>query len=147
MTFLLKWYRKEANDFVLKPFAERYASSDWDKEWKKLLKIFERDPKLLQWYLNSGEPDFESEIKALVTAEAKNCLWLQRRMTHLPPGTLPRGGPCQGGLERSKALLVERLPESQKLMFHCKWHPDGLHLPEHKPYLQEICESIREELW
>ncbi|UYV85146.1 hypothetical protein LAZ67_X004724 [Cordylochernes scorpioides] len=92
------------------------------------------------------EPDFESEIKALVTAEAKNCLWLQRRMTHLPPGTLPRGGPCQGGLERSKALLVERLPESQKLMFHCKWHPDGLHLPEHKPYLQEICESIREEL-
>lgn len=48
-----------------------------------------------------------------------------------------------------KRYLEDHLPDTQKLVFYVKWNESGLanhDLPEHVRYLENLCETMREEL-
>lgn len=175
-----KWYKLDTNteptSYILRPITDHIpninsekwtdrqeAMNLWRTESRKIVETFKKilGQEQRDKYLSTV---FEDEILNIVSddlQQAKRCIWVQRRFTHLPPqGEGESVAPEESlrrplnvtdwkRVDRMKRYLEDHLPDTQKLVFYVKWNESGLanhDLPEHVRYLENLCETMREEL-
>ncbi|XP_076358260.1 NACHT and WD repeat domain-containing protein 2-like [Tachypleus tridentatus] len=170
-----KWYFLDENAnppcYFLRPVSEHLpgileelqdvrleAIEVWRKEANEMLETLNSNLEEKDKYLSTV---LEEELKTAIFDDplmVKCSLWLQRKYTHNPKDeNIEESVQLNVSLVESTALklkalqrnLDEYFPESQKLVFHVKWHDGSINpkiVPEHAEYLNELCTTIKSEL-